>query len=210
VVVPADRIALSPPGLPPSEAASLVVAATTALTALRDSAGLVSGERVLIRGAAGGVGTAAVQLARAMGGHVTALARGECAVPLADLGADEIIDYRSSGPEQTGPFDVIIDTAGSDLRRYRRRLTRHGRMVTVGLSAAALTVIALSSVHGSRRIRTFSANPQTAILDDLSGYVTSGALRPVVNTVYPLSDIAAAHRAFSAGGALGKQVITVP
>jgi NADPH:quinone reductase-like Zn-dependent oxidoreductase len=72
----ASRIALSPPGLPPSEAAPLVVAATTALTALRDSAGLVSGERVLIRGAAGGVGTAAVQLARAMGGHVTALARG--------------------------------------------------------------------------------------------------------------------------------------
>jgi hypothetical protein len=72
-------------------------------------------------------------------------------------------------PEQTGNFDVIIDTPGSDLECYRRRLTRNGRMVTVGLSAAALAAIALSSVHGSRCIRTFSANPDAALLRDLAG-----------------------------------------
>ena len=75
VTVPADRIAPAPAGISPAEAASLVVAGTTALIALRDSTHLASGERVLVRGAAGGVGTAAVQLAHAMGGHVTALAR---------------------------------------------------------------------------------------------------------------------------------------
>ena len=64
-------------------------------------------------------------------------------------------------------------------------------------------------MHGSRRIRTFSANPDTAILEDLSGYVTSGALRPVVSEVFPLADIAAAHQAFSRGGTLGKHVVTV-
>jgi 2-desacetyl-2-hydroxyethyl bacteriochlorophyllide A dehydrogenase len=208
VTVPADRVAPAPAGITPSDAASLVVAGTTALIALRDSTRLASGERVLVRGAAGGVGTAAVQLAHAVGGHVTALARDRHARALGDLGADLVLGYDAT-PEQTGSFDVIIDTPGSELECYRRRLTRNGRMVTVGLSPSALAAIALSTVHGSRRIRTFSANPDTAILEDLAGYVASGALRPVVSGVFPLADIAAAHQAFSRGGILGKHVITV-
>jgi len=83
-------------------------------------------------------------------------------------------------------------------------------MVTIGLSASALAAIGLSAIHGSRRIRTFSANPDTALLRDLASYVTCGALRPVVSSVYPLAEIAAGHRAFSQGGALGKHVISVP
>jgi NADPH:quinone reductase-like Zn-dependent oxidoreductase len=82
-------------------------------------------------------------------------------------------------------------------------------MVTVGLSAFALAAIGLSTVHGSRRIRTFSANPDSALLEDLAGYVASGALRAVVNSVFPLAEIAAAHQAFSRGGILGKHVIAV-
>jgi len=209
VAVPADRVASAPAGISPPEAAALVVAGTTALIALRDSTHLASGERVLVRGAAGGVGTAAVQLAHAMGGHITALARDRYARALGDLGADRVLGYDAT-PEQTGSFDVIIDTPGSDLECYRRRLTRNGRMVTVGLSASALAAIGLSTIHGSRRIRTFSANPDAAILEDLAGYVASGALRPVVSAVFPLAGIAAAHQAFSQGGTLGKQVITVP
>lgn len=208
VTVPADRIAPAPAGITPAEAASLVVAGTTALIALRDSTHLASGERVLVRGAAGGVGTAAVQLAHAIGGHVTALARDRHAQALNGLGADRVLGYDAT-PEQTGSFDVIVDTVGSDLERYRRRLTRSGRMVTVGLSASALAAIALSAVHGSRRIRTFSASPDTALLEDLAGYVASGALRPVVSGVFFLQDIAAAHQAFSQGGTLGKHVIAV-
>jgi 2-desacetyl-2-hydroxyethyl bacteriochlorophyllide A dehydrogenase len=208
VTVPADRVALAPAALSPADAASLVVAGTTALIALRDSTHLASGERVLVRGAAGGVGTAAVQLARAIGGHVTALARDRYAQALGDLGADRVLGY-DAPPEQTGSFDVIVDTVGSDLERYRRRLTRNGRMVTVGLSASALAAIGLSAVHGSRRIRAFSANADTALLADLAGYVASGALRPVVSSVFALRDIAAAHQAFSQGGILGKLVIAV-
>jgi NADPH:quinone reductase-like Zn-dependent oxidoreductase len=121
VVVTADRIGPAPQSLASVEAAGLVVAGTTALIALRDTARLSSGERVLIRGAAGGVGTAAVQLAHA--------------------------------------FDVILDTVGTDLGRYRGKLAKGGRMVTVGLSARALVTVALSTVYGSSRIRTFSANP---------------------------------------------------
>jgi NADPH:quinone reductase-like Zn-dependent oxidoreductase len=208
VAVPADRIAPAPAGISPSEAASLVVAGTTALIALRDSTHLASGERVLVRGAAGGVGTAAVQLAHAMGGHVTALARDRHAQALGELGADKVLGYDAT-PEQTGTFDVIIDTVCSDLECYRRRLTRNGRMVTVGLSASTLAAIGLSAIHGSRRIRTFSANPDTAILEDLAGYVADAALRPVVSSVFSLADIAAGHQAFSQGGTLGKHVITV-
>jgi NADPH:quinone reductase-like Zn-dependent oxidoreductase len=206
VKVPADRIAPAPAGISPTDAASLVVAGTTALIALRDSTHLARGERVLVRGAAGGVGTAAVQLAHAMGGHVTALARDRYAQALDDLGADRTLGYDAT-PEQTGSFDVIVDTVGSELERYRRRLTRNGRMVTVGLSASALAAIGLSAIHGSRRVRTFSANPDTALLRDLAGQVASGVLRPVVSRVFPLSDIAAAHQAFGQGGNLGKHVI---
>ncbi|MDX3854769.1 NADP-dependent oxidoreductase [Streptomyces sp. AK02-01A] len=209
VVVPVDRIAPAPAGISPVEAASLVVAGATALIALRDSVRLASGERVLVRGAAGGVGTAAVQLAHALGCHVTALARDRHAQILAGLGADEVLDYGSTTSDRIGPFDVIVDTVGSELNCYRGRLAKGGRMVTVGLSATALAAIAASSVHGARRVRTFSANPDTAVLRELAGRVTSGALRPVVNSVYPLADIAAAHQAFERGGVVGKHVVAV-
>jgi NADPH:quinone reductase-like Zn-dependent oxidoreductase len=210
VAVAADRIAPAPASLAPVDAACLVVAGTTALIALRDAVRLSSGERVLVRGAAGGVGTAAVQLVHALGGHVTALARDRHAEAIADLGADQVLDYRSTRPEQTGPFDVILDTVGTDLGRYRRRLAKGGRMVTVALSARALVTIALSTVYGSSRVRTFSADPDTAMLRDLAEYVTTGALRPVVDSVYPLADIASAHQAFDRGGIMGKHVIAVP
>ncbi|CAM5611620.1 Dehydrogenase OS=Streptomyces antimycoticus OX=68175 GN=SSPO_092050 PE=4 SV=1 [Streptomyces antimycoticus] len=82
-------------------------------------------------------------------------------------------------------------------------------MVTVGLSGSALAAIAASSVYGARRIRTFSANPETAVLRDMAGHVASGALRPVVDSVYPLAEIAAAHQAFERGGVLGKHVVAV-
>ena len=209
VVVTADRLSPAPAGVSAVEAASLVVAGSTALIALRDSVELAEGERVLIRGAAGGVGTAAVQLAHAMGGHVTALARDRHAEALSALGADVVLDHSTTTPDQIGPFDVIVDTVGSELARYRRRLTKGGRMVTIALSGPALAAIAVSSVHGSRRIRTFSANPGYAVLDDLADHVTSGALRPVVHSVYPLTDIAVAHEAFERGGVLGKHVISV-
>ncbi|MFD3486713.1 NAD(P)-dependent alcohol dehydrogenase [Streptomyces sp. NPDC058665] len=209
VAVPADRIAHAPEGISPVEAASLVVAGATALIALRDSVSLAGGERVLVRGAAGGVGTAAVQLAHTLGGHVTALARDRHAELLTGLGADEVFDYGSTTSDQIGSFDVIVDTVGTELNCYRSRLAKGGRMVTVGLSASALTAIAVSSVHGSRRIRTFSANPDTALLRGVAGHVTSGALRPVVDRVYPLADIAAAHQAFERGGVVGKQVVAV-
>ncbi|MET8454612.1 NADP-dependent oxidoreductase [Streptomyces sp. NPDC005209] len=209
VTVAANRISHAPAGLSSVDAASLVVAGATALIALRDSVHVAGGERVLVRGAAGGVGTAAVQLAHAMGGHVTALARDRHAELLTGLGADEVLDYRSTTSDRIGPFDVIVDTVGAELHCYRSRLAKGGRMVTVALSLSALAAVAASTAHGSRRIRTFSANPGSALLGDVADHVTSGVLRPVVDSVYPLADIAAAHEAFERGGVVGKHVVTV-
>jgi NADPH:quinone reductase-like Zn-dependent oxidoreductase len=80
-------------------------------------------------------------------------------------------------------------------------------MVTVGLSGSAIAAITASLVHGPRRIRTFSANPHTAQLNDVAELAASGVLRPVVDGEYPLDDIASAHRAFAKGGAMGRQVV---
>ncbi|MEU0819364.1 NAD(P)-dependent alcohol dehydrogenase [Streptomyces mirabilis] len=209
VVVPADRLAPAPAALSAAEAASLVVAGATALIAVRDTVRLAPGEKVLVRGAAGGVGTAAVQLAHALGCQVTALARARHAAALTDLGADEVLDHGSTTSDRIGPFDVVVDTVGTELNCYRSRLAKGGRMVTVGLSAPALAAIAASSVYGARRVRTFSANPDATVLRALADHVTSGALRPVVNSVYPLADIAAAHQAFERGGVVGKHVVAV-
>ena len=209
VVVPVDRVAPVPAGLSPVQAAALIVPGITALAALRRATRLSPGESVLVRGAAGGVGTAAVQLARAFGGRVTALARTRHAAALTELGAEEVLDYRETTPERIGPFDVIVDTVGTDLGAYRRRLTRSGRMVTVGLSGAAIAAIAASTVFGPRRIRTFSADPRTADLAELAEQFTSGALVPVIDGVHPLAAIGAAHRAFEGGGVLGRQVVQV-
>ena len=209
VVVAADRIARVPAGLSAVRAAALVVPGITALAALRGATGLTAGESVLVRGAAGGVGTAAVQLAHAFGGRVTALARARHAAALRDLGAERVLDYHDTAPDEIGPYDVIVDTVGTNLARYRRRLTKNGRMVTVGLSGPAIAAIAASTVFGSRRIRTFSADPRTAQLSELAEQVVSGAIGPVINGVYPLADIASAHAAFDKGGALGKQVVAI-
>jgi NADPH:quinone reductase-like Zn-dependent oxidoreductase len=209
VVVPADRVGPAPAGLSAVQAAALVVPGITALIALRDATHLAAGESVLVRGAAGGVGTAAVQLAHAFGGRVTALARARQATALADLGAERVLDYRETTPDQIGPFDVVVDTVGTDLARYRRRLTPGGRMVTVALSGPAIAAIAVSTLFGARRIRAFSANPRSVQLTEVAAHVASGALRPVVDTVYPLADIRSAHQAFDKGGVLGRQVVQI-
>lgn len=206
-VVPAERLGAVPAGLTPVDAAALVVPGITALTALRRATRLSAGESVLVRGAAGGVGAAVVQLAHAFGGRVTALARSRHASALEELGAERVLDYGETAADEIGPFDVIIDTVGSDLGSYRRRLTDTGRMATVGLSPSSVAAIAASTVYGSRRIRTFSANPLEPRLDELAQQVTAGAIRPVVNGVHPLAEIAAAHRAFDRGGVVGRQVI---
>jgi len=213
VVVPPDRFAPAPAGLEPAEAAALPVG-TTSITALRDVARLRPGERLLVRGAAGGVGVTGVQLGRAYGAHVTGLARAEHLGLVRGLGAVEALDYRTTDPADLERFDVVLDTVGTDLRSYRRLLAPGGRMVTIAFdldrAVRSLGYVLGSAVHGRRRVLFFSGNPRRDLFEELTRLTESGALRPVVDRVHPMSEIAAAHRALEEGGVRGKVVVTVP
>ncbi|MGW6057689.1 NAD(P)-dependent alcohol dehydrogenase [Streptomyces sp. NPDC055189] len=213
VTVRPRQLALAPAGLDLVRAAALPGVGTTVITALRDKARLAAGERLLVRGASGGVGSAAVQLGRAYGAHVTALAGARNLDFVRDLGADEAFDYATTGAAGLGPFDVVLDAVGSELGTYRRLLAPGGRMVSVTFDsrrmAASLAYIAGSTVFGPRRVRFFSGNPGHPLFAELTRLTESGAIRPVVDTVYPLADIAAAHRALEAGGVRGKFVVDV-
>ncbi|MFB8754310.1 NAD(P)-dependent alcohol dehydrogenase [Streptomyces nigra] len=212
LTVPAVRIGRVPDGLDLVDAAALPVA-TTAVTALRDKARLRRGERLLVRGAAGGVGNAAVQLGRAYGAHVTALARPANHEFVRGLGAHEVVDHRSVEPAELGRFDVIVDTVGTELRAHRRLLGPGGRMVTIAFDltrpARSLGYVAASALHGRGRVRFFSGDPRQPDMDDLARLVTEGRLRPAVDTVFPLDGTATAHRALEAGGVRGKYVVRV-
>lgn len=213
VVVRPRQLALAPAGLDLVRAAVLPAVGTTVITALRDKARLAAGERLLVRGASGGVGSVAVQLGRAYGARVTALAGAKNLDFTRELGADEAFDYASTGAADLGPFDVVLDTVGTELGAYRRLLAPGGRMVSVtfdaGRMAASLSYIVGSAVFGPRRVRFFSGNPGHQLFAELTRLTESGAIRPVVDSVYPLADIAGAHRALEAGGVRGKIVVDV-
>ncbi|MBR8743548.1 NAD(P)-dependent alcohol dehydrogenase [Nocardiopsis sp. MG754419] len=211
VAVRPDRVSHSPEGLDSVEAVSLTAGGTTGITALRDKAQVKPGDRVLVRGASGGVGSVVVQLAKAMGTHVTALAGARNLDFVLGLGTDEVFDYATTGPEELARlerFDAIIDIVATDLPAYRRLLTPDGRLVAVSIgSFASLSRLLWATVTRSRRMGFFSGNPTTALFSDLAGYAERGEVRPVVDTVHELAEIADAHRALEAGGVRGKHVI---
>jgi NADPH:quinone reductase-like Zn-dependent oxidoreductase len=159
VAVPPHRLALAPNGLDAVQAAALPAVGTTAITALRDKAGLAAGDRLLVRGASGGVGSAVVQLGRAYGAHVTALAGAGNLDFVRGLGADEAFDYATTKAADLGGFDVVLDTVGTELRAYRRLLAPGGRMVVITFDAdnpvASLSYLLVSTVFASRRIRSW-------------------------------------------------------
>ncbi|WP_328580946.1 NAD(P)-dependent alcohol dehydrogenase [Streptomyces sp. NBC_00370] len=207
------QLSFAPKGSTLVEAASLPATGTTAITALKAKARLAPGERLLVRGASGGVGSVAVQLGKALGAHVTALAGPKNLDFVRELGADEVLSYATTGPSELGTFDVVLDTVGSEHAAYRKLLAPGGRMVSIAFDLdrllPSLSYLVTSTVYGSRRVRFFSGNPRHDLFAELAGYVESGAIRPVVDTVHPLDGIVAAHRALEAGGVRGKHVIQI-
>ncbi|MEU7481747.1 NAD(P)-dependent alcohol dehydrogenase [Lentzea sp. NPDC042327] len=210
VAVPAERLDHVPAGLDAVQAAALPVG-TTAITALRDLAALAPGERLLVRGATGGVGYIAVQLGKAMGAHVTGLASAKNLDLVTGLGADEAVDYRAPG--DLGRFDVVLDTVGTDLPAFRRLLTPRGRLVAIAFDldrpVRSLGYIAAHALHRTRWTRFFSGNPTAPLIAELGRLVATGAIRPQVDRVFPLADIAAAHGALEHGGVRGKVVVQI-
>ncbi|MDX2669919.1 NAD(P)-dependent alcohol dehydrogenase [Streptomyces sp. NRRL_ISP-5395] len=207
------QIAYAPGNVTLTEAASLPAGGTTSLTALRDKAGLRAGERLLVRGASGGVGSVAVQLGKALGAHVTGLAGAKNADFVRELGADEVLDHRATALADLDRYDVIMDTVGTEHPVLRRRLAPGGRLVSIAFDidhpVRSIGYLLGSAVHGRQRVRFFSGNPKHDLFAELTAYVERGDLRPVVDTVHPLADIATAHRVLEAGGVRGKHVIQV-
>ncbi|MHB1222490.1 MAG: NAD(P)-dependent alcohol dehydrogenase [Gemmatimonadaceae bacterium] len=215
VAVPRGWLSPMPARAGWAEGAAIPLVACAALQALRDVARLSAGERLLVKGASGGVGSAAIQIARSIGAHVTAFAAGAGLEYVRALGADDVVDYSRTDPASlAGPFDVFLDCAGgSGCRAYRRLLTRRGRWVTVAPNLALFVLAplwpAFGLVVGGPRPAFVMVRPRRADLEEIGRLVERGQLRMPVTGSYALDEIRAAHHALSSGGVLGKRVLLV-
>jgi NADPH:quinone reductase-like Zn-dependent oxidoreductase len=214
--VRASRLLPKPANVSWEAAAALPVAAVTALQALRDRGRIRPGQRVLINGASGGVGTFAVQLARGFGADVTAVCRTRNVDLVRDIGADRIIDYTREDFTRNGQqYDLIVDIAASrSVADYRRALGSQGICVVVGFSTLSHMVRsavlgAWASRTGSQQFVRFLARLSRPDLDLLAGLLDAGKIVPVLDRCYPLRQAGDAMRYFGEEHARGKVILTV-
>jgi NADPH:quinone reductase-like Zn-dependent oxidoreductase len=219
-VAPEDQLAAKPANLSFEQAGVVPTSGFAALQALRDVGQLQPGQRVLVIGAAGGVGSYAVQLAKAYGAQVTGVASTSQVELVRSLGADQVIDYtREDATDGTRRWDLIVDTGGHrSLSRLRRALTPTGTLVIVGSEGRgrwlggfdrSLRALALSGLV-SQRLRMLSSKPGQADLQVLRELLEAGKLTPVIGRTYPLGEVPEAIRQMVEGhGGGGKIVITV-
>jgi NADPH:quinone reductase-like Zn-dependent oxidoreductase len=220
VAAKADRaIVGKPASVSFEDAAAVGIAATTALQAIRDRGKLDPGQRVLVHGASGGVGTYAVQIAKALGGEVTAVC-GPRGVEIArTLGADVVLDYtREDVTRGHRRFDLVIDIAGTrSFRQLKRVLAPDATVVVVGGKRANRLLGPLAHVAGSRLAATFSGRKAVfflarlgkADMETLRDLVEAGQLRSVIDSTYPLDRVADALEHMGNGHPQGKIVVTV-
>jgi NADPH:quinone reductase-like Zn-dependent oxidoreductase len=220
-VARADKLVHAPDGLDLTAAAALPISATTAMQAVRDHGRAAPGQRVLVIGASGGVGSYAVQIAAAIGADVTAVASGAKADLVRSLGATRVVDHRTTAltPDTTGgAFDLVVDIAGGRrIRDLRRLLTPTGTLVIVGaetggrltggvqrqIGAAAL------SAFVTQRLVMFLADEGAEVLGRVMDLVRQGQVRPTLDRTYPLADAGTAIEDLRAGRVRGKAVVTV-
>lgn len=207
-----------PDGIAFEQAAAVPTAGQTALVGLRDKGELQAGQHVLINGAGGGVGTFAVQIAKALGAEVTAATSTRNVDLVASIGADHVIDYtREDFTRDRGRYDLILDIGGNrSLRHLRRALGENGIVVMVAPDPGQwlgpiLRVgnAVLSTRMGARPARAYLAPVNRENLTLLSEMMTAGTLRPVIDRTYPFDQIPEAIRYVEDGNARGKVVIRV-
>jgi NADPH:quinone reductase-like Zn-dependent oxidoreductase len=206
-----------PEGVAFDQAATFNVAAITALQGLRDVGGVKAGQRVLINGAAGGVGTYAVQIAKLFGAHVTAVCSGRNVEMVRSLGADEVIDYTATDVSRLGEtFDVIFDNAGSQsASKLAKLLEPEGIAVVVtgpkkGKVLGPVGHIARSKLRfmfGSRRGGIMNAETRRADLEQIGTWVADGSITPVIHQIFSLDEAVEAVRLLGSGHAPAKLVI---
>jgi NADPH:quinone reductase-like Zn-dependent oxidoreductase len=216
------RIALMPEGLSHAEAAAVPVAAITALQSLRDAGQLKAGQKVLINGASGGVGTYGVQIAKAMGAEVTAVCSGRNAELVRSLGADHVVDYTQEDLTQTQErYDLVIDNVGNrSLSEMRSVLADDGTFVLVGGGGPDDMKWGFGFIGGmihrkvagwftDQTLTFLLANVRTADLEYLAGLMTEGKVKSVIDRRYALAETPDAVRYLETGRARGKVVIDV-
>ena len=219
VCAPETAVAPMPDELSFEDAAATPIGGLTALQALRDSGRLRPGQHILVNGAAGGVGTFAVQIAREMGAQVTAVCSAGSAPLVRQIGADEIIDYqRVDFTRAAKKYDLIVDLIGNhSYRRLKRVLTDDGRVVAVGggpggaYSLGRWMVRTMAAVAASRftrrKVRLCMSRLDLEDLASLAEMIASGRVKPVIDRRFPLAQVADAMRYLAAGHAHGKVII---
>jgi NADPH:quinone reductase-like Zn-dependent oxidoreductase len=207
-----------PTGLSFEQAAAIPIAGSTALQALRDKGQLRPGQRVLINGAAGGVGTFAVQIAKALGGEVTGVCSTRNLELVRSLGADHVVDYTVEDFSRRGQrYDLVVDLVGNrSLRALRRVLTPDGTLVVAGgghgrlIGPLALPIAAVVvNRFVKQRLIPFMAQLRKDDLMTIADLIEAGQVTPVVDGRYPLTEAPEAIRHVETGHARGKTVITV-
>ena len=218
-VASADKLAPKPQSLSFEQAAVVPISAATALQALTDHGHLEPGQRVLVIGASGGVGSYAVQLAKALGAEVTGVASTDNLDLVRSLGADHVVDYTRDDFADTGErYDLVLDIAGNpSLRRLRRALTPEGTAVIVGGENGGdltggmnrtLRALALSPFI-SQRFANFINKERASDLERLAGFIDAGQVTPSIDRTYPLEQVPEAMRQLAAGQVRGKVAITI-
>jgi NADPH:quinone reductase-like Zn-dependent oxidoreductase len=217
--VPEDQLVPMPANLGFERAAAVPISGLAALQGLRDIGEVQAGQRVLVIGAAGGVGSFAVQLAKAFGAHVTGVGSTSQLDLIRSLGADEVVDYtRDDVTNGSRHWDLILDTAGHrSLSQLRRALIARGTLVIVGSEVRGrwmggfdrnLRAVALSRLVG-QRLRMLSSTPRQDDLQTLRELIETGKVTPVVDRTFPLPETPEAIRHLLRGHGRGKIVITV-
>jgi NADPH:quinone reductase-like Zn-dependent oxidoreductase len=203
-------MALKPANLTYDEAAALSFGGTTALDFLRRGK-LQSGERVLVNGASGGVGTAAVQLAKHFGADVTGVCSTANVELVRSLGASHVIDYTQEDFTQNGEtYDVIVDTVGTaPFSRSKASLKEGGRLLMVLAGLPEMLQIPWASMTSSKKVIAGPAAGRAEDLRFLAGLAEAGEFRPVIDRRYPFEQIAEAHRYVDTGRKKGNVVITL-
>ena len=215
VCVPASALALKPAAVSFEEAAAVSGAALTALQGLRDCGQIQPGQRVLVNGASGGVGSFAVQIAKALGTSVTAVCSASKLDRVRSLNLDRIIDYTKTDATQTDqPYDLILDVAAyRSVFDYFPALTPNGTYVLVGGSMHRLVQAMLLSLWFSkpdrRKIKCFIAKPNPGDLALVRDLLSNGKIVPVIDRVYRLSKVPAAIQQLEQRQVCGKVVIRI-
>lgn len=212
--VPESALTGKPVNLTFEEAAAVPMAGVTALQALRDKAQIKSGQKVLIHGASGGVGSFAVQLAKAFGAEVTALCSTRNIDIVKTIGADHTIDYTKED-FTTGPhkFDLILGVNGHQpLSSYKNALNPDGIFVHVGGSESQMYQTMLQgpflSLAGKKKFKSFLQRPNEKDLMQLRELIEAGKVKPVIDRCFHIGNISDAYKYFAEGHAQGKVVIT--